>query len=147
MAQQAALVRGWDGGTAGAREVTGWHLANFGAAGAMFSTADELFARDAALLGERVFSPAATQRFFSADPALGFVGPGQFVYQLPGERASPPRLVDREGSIGAYRVDNVLLPASGYSLIVLSHVAGSALGEPSCGEGLVYDLLAAPPEP
>lgn len=134
---------GWTREGTGVSPVHGWQLANFGAAGGMYSTAEDLFRWDVALLQARLLPPATVQAFFAPDPALRFVGLGHFVYPLPGPAGPGPMLVDREGEIGAYRVDNVLVPEGRYSVIVLSHVDWSALGAPYRGEGLVFDLLAA----
>ncbi|HEX5817628.1 MAG TPA: serine hydrolase domain-containing protein [Gemmatimonadales bacterium] len=138
-----ALVPAWDSSASGVRREERWRLENYGAAGALFSTADDLQRWHAALLGGRVLGAAALGTLFSAYPAGGFTGLGSFIYRPQGLGAGAPEIVDREGAIGAYLTNTVIVPESGYTLVVLSNVAHAALGAPYRGEGLVFDLLAS----
>jgi CubicO group peptidase (beta-lactamase class C family) len=138
-----SLVPSWDSSASGVRREERWRLENYGAAGALFSDADDLQRWHAALLGGRVLGAAALDMLFSAYPAGGFTGLGSFIYRLPGLGSGAPQVVDREGAIGAYLTNTVIIPESGYTLVVLSNVAHAALGAPYRGDGMVFDLLAA----
>jgi hypothetical protein len=50
-------------------------------------------------------------------------------------------VVDRQGNIGAWQTDNLLVPADGWIVIVLANTAHAELGAAYRGEGLVSDLL------
>lgn len=136
------LVAAWDSTAAGVRRVDGWRLANYGAAGAMFSTADDLQRWDAALLAHRVLGPEATRTMFSVVEGTGFVTLGSFAYRPQGFGEGAPEFIDREGAIGAYQMEKVLVPEKGYSVIVLSNSAQADIFAPFQGKGMMLDLLA-----
>jgi D-alanyl-D-alanine carboxypeptidase len=140
---RAPLVPAWDSTAAGVRRVDGWRLANYGAAGAMYSTADDLQRWDAALLSFRVLGEAATRRLFAVVPGTGFVTLGSFAYRPQGFGDAPPEFVDREGAIGAYQMEKVLIPEKGYSVIVLSNSAQAEIFAPFEGKGMMLALLTA----
>jgi CubicO group peptidase (beta-lactamase class C family) len=119
----------------------GWRLENYGAAGAMFSTADDLQRWDAALLSGRVLGDAALAAMFTPVAGTGFVTLGSFAYAPEGFGEAAPDFVDREGAIGAYQMEKVLVPAKGYSVIALSNSAQADIFAPFQGKGMMRDLL------
>jgi CubicO group peptidase (beta-lactamase class C family) len=135
------LVPGYDSGASGVARKDGWLLERYGAAGAMYSTVDDLLAWDRALLAHRLLDSSSTRRMFTGDPAAGFVGLGSFVYDVPRPAGGAVGVVDRQGNIGAWQADNLLVPAEGWIVIVLANTAHAELGAAYRGEGLVADLL------
>lgn len=124
---------------------TEWRLANYGAAGAMYSSVRDLLRWNNALLSSRLLDSVSTKQLFTPDPALGFVAPGSFVYALPGTDASALPVIDREGSIGGYQLDNLIIPQAsgpGYSIIIFGNLSWSPIGGAYRGQGLAAELAA-----
>jgi CubicO group peptidase (beta-lactamase class C family) len=135
------LVPGYDSGASGVARKDGWLLERYGAAGAMYSTLDDLLTWDRALLAHRLLDSSSTRRMFTGDPVVGFVALGSFVYEVPRPAGGTVDVVDRQGNIGAWQADNLLVPAEGWIVIVLANTAHAELGAAYRGEGLVADLL------
>lgn len=119
-------------------------LANFGAAGAIIGTSDDLAAFDRALLTHTLLPAATTQTAWQGDPKLGYVALGawSFPAKLAGCTAAVA-LVERRGEIGGVEVRNLLAPEMGRALIVFADRAGLDFGEIWQGKGLSYDLASA----
>lgn len=118
------------------------HVADFGAAGAMYSTAADLLLWDNALDHDTLLAKPYREIMFTADKSLGYVALGSWVY--PASFAGSPMkpvLVERDGGIGAFNLLNLRAPADGYSLIILSNVDTADLGAVYMKHGLAYDIL------
>jgi D-alanyl-D-alanine carboxypeptidase len=119
-------------------------LSSYGAAAALYGTADDLLRLDRVLLGGRLLSEPARAELWRGDPALGFMALGQWAFdaRLAG-CAAPVRIVERRGAIGGVEVRNLLLPATGRIAIVFSRRAPFPFGEVWQGKGFTHDLLSA----
>ena len=120
-----------------------FHLANFGAAGAIYSTAEDLRRWDRALDTDRLLSRPFREIMFTADRKLGYVALGSWVYpgSLPG--GVKPLLVERDGEIGAFNTLNLRAPDDGYDVILLSNTDTADFGQVYMRKGMPYDILKA----
>ncbi len=117
-------------------------LATYGASGGLLGTIDDLFKWDRALLTGAVLSPAMTATFFHANPDLGFVGPGSWIYDLkPVSEATPVRLVERQGEFGGWRLLNLIAPDRGWSIIIFANTNRADIQQTYAKRGLGFALL------
>ena len=121
-----------------------FHIANFGASGALCSTAGDLLLWDSALVGNKLLSKPFSDVMFTPVDGLGYEALGSWVYHasLPGVKPAP-LLIERDGAICAFNTLNLLMPEQGYSMIVFSNVDTADLGAVYTRHGLAYDLLKA----
>lgn len=119
-----------------------FHLATFGAAGAMYSTARDMLRWDDALDRDTLLSKPYREIMFTADKSLGYVGLGSWIYRgaLAGV-AKKPLLVERQGDIGGFRTLNLRAPEEGVSIIILGNTDAADLSATYMQKGLGYDLL------
>ncbi len=116
---------------------------NFGAAGAMYGTVDDLLRWDNALDADRLLPAKWREVMFSPVPTLGYEALGSWVYPapLPG-LVKPPMLVERDGAIGAFQLLSLRAPAEGVSIIIFANTDASDLGQIYARKGLAYDILS-----
>jgi CubicO group peptidase (beta-lactamase class C family) len=138
------LAEGYEKRDAGVGNATFIRYENFGAAGGMYSTAEDLLAFDRALDAYRLLSKASLAALETPDPRLGYVALGAWVYQanLAGV-IRRPRFVERQGAIGGYATLNLRAPDDGIRLIVLSNVDTADLHSLYMGGGLPAEVLRA----
>ena len=119
-------------------------LARFGAAGGLMGTEDDLLAFDRGLLSGKLLPAPARATMWAADPKLGYMALGQWVFEAPLRGcAKPLRIVERRGEIGRFEVRNILLPDRDMAIIAFTNLAGFDFGEIWQGKGLSYELLSA----
>lgn len=119
-----------------------FHLATFGAAGAMYSTARDMLRWDGALDRDTLLSKPYRETMFTADRSLGYVGLGSWIYLGALARvAKKPLLVERQGEIGGFRTLNLRAPEEGVSIIILGNTDAADLSATYMQKGLGYDLL------
>jgi len=119
-------------------------LARFGAAGGLMGREDDLLAFDRGLLSGKLLPAAARSTMWAADPKLGYMALGQWVFEAPLRGcAKPVRIVERRGEIGRFEVRNILLPERDMTIIALTNRPGFDFGEVWQGKGFSYDLLSA----
>ena len=118
-------------------------LASFGASGALVGSADDLWRFDQALMTNRLLGASATQQLWAGDPKLGYVALGawSFPASLTG-CGKPVALVERRGEIGGVQVRNLMAPALGAAIIVLSNTAQTDFGEIWQGKGWMHELAS-----
>lgn len=119
-------------------------LVRFGAAGGLTGPLADMLRFNQALLSGKLLSDKARAELWRGDPALGFMGLGQWAFEakLPGCDA-PIRLIERRGAIGAYQVRNIILPDSGWSVALATKDGKFDFGEIWTGKGAMHDTLAA----
>jgi D-alanyl-D-alanine carboxypeptidase len=119
-------------------------LARFAGAGGLAGTEADLLAFDRALMTGRLLSPQARDTLWRADPALGYMALGQWVFDAPLKGcAKPVRIVERRGEIGRFQVRNLILPERDMAVIAFTNRKAFDFGEIWQGKGLSYDLLSA----
>ncbi|MBC7879835.1 MAG: serine hydrolase [Anaerolineae bacterium] len=124
-----------------------FRIQNFYAAGAMYSTIDDLYTWDRALDTNRLLSKSATTIMFTPTKALGYVALGSWVYTLKFAGGATPLFIERQGSIGAFHSLNLRAPEQDIDLILLSNLDSSDLFTIYAKKGLPYELLQAIFEP
>ncbi len=119
-----------------------FHRANFGAAGAMYSTVGDMLLWDRALDADRLLSAKYREIMFTPARELGFVALGSWVFpaSLPGVTPSP-LLIERDGAIGAFNILNLRAPKEEYSVILFSNVDTANFGAIYSGKGLSFDVV------
>lgn len=116
----------------------------FGAAGGLVGSIADLQRFDRALADGRLLSPAARETLWRADPALGSMALGQWVFDAqPVGCAAPLHIVERRGGIGRYQVRNIIVPERNVVVILFARDENLDFGEIWQGRGLSHDVLAA----
>jgi CubicO group peptidase (beta-lactamase class C family) len=118
-------------------------IENFGAAGAMYSTAEDMLAWDRALIDNKLLSKKLTDEMFMPSPKLGFVGLGSWSYQLKFANGKTSRIVERQGYINGFCALNILIPDENIAAIFLSNTETQTLFQTYAAKGLSYDVLNA----
>ncbi len=117
-------------------------MENFWAAGAMYSTAEDLLRWDVALDEGSLLSPAMQQAMFTPDAKLGFVALSSWVYRtvVPG---SPEKvlLVERQGEIGSFHALSLRLPEQHGHILLLSNLDVVDLNSTYMKKGLPFELV------
>lgn len=119
-------------------------LENFWAAGAMFSTAEDLLRWSVALDTGKLLSPAMRTAMFTPDPKLGFVALSTWAYRTaaPG-RAEKILLLERQGEIDAFHTLSLCLPEQHGHILLLSNLDVADLNSTYMGKGLPAELVRA----
>ena len=118
-------------------------LQNFGPAGAMYSTLEDMRLWDRALFHGRLLGRDALREMFTADKAFGYVALGSWAYDLGvAGRAQKVHCVERQGNIGGIQILNLIAPDQDIALIVMANTDYADLFNTYSGRGLPYDLLA-----
>ena len=116
----------------------------FGAAGGLVGSMADLQRFDHALVHGQLLSAASRELLWQADPALGYMALGQWVFDAqPQGCAAPLHIVERRGGIGRYQVRNIIVPALDLFVIMFVRDENFDFGEIWQGRGLSHDVLAA----
>lgn len=146
-ARNPRRIAGYEKGTTGpVPEQPVYRLENFGAAGAMQSTVDDLLVWDRALDTDRLLPARWREIMFTSDPAKGYTAFGTWVYGYQKYGAKTPTLYERQGGIGALKAQNLRVPEDRISIILLSNLDTADLAAYT-GNTLTCDLLRAIYEP
>lgn len=115
-------------------------IQNFGAAGALVSTAADLLLWDKALLSDKLLSKKFTDEMFTPSEKLGFVALGSWKYKLKlgGVEKS---IVERQGYINGFCALNLIVPEEKIALIFLSNTETQTLFQTYAGSGLSFEVL------
>lgn len=98
------------------------YLQNFGPAGALISTVDDLSRLAAALLEDRLLTRATRAELFRGDIRLGYVALGVWSYPFSDDSLPQPvDVVERQGEAAGYRASLILLPQRNAWLVLLSN--------------------------
>lgn len=134
----------WPGGPTDSERA---QIARYGAAGALVGTPVDLITFDRALLSGALLTSEARAEMWRGDPALGFMGLGQWSFTAPlAGCAKPVRIVERRGAIGRFAVRNAILPDLGISVALFTNRGDpdtGGFGEVWQGKGITHDVLAA----
>ena len=118
------------------------HVPNFGATGAMYSTASDLLRWNRAFDQDKLLSKKYRELMFAPYPANGYGALGSWVFPFYAKNVTKkPLIIDREGEIGAFNLSNLRVPEDGLSILVFSNVETSDRGAAYMGKGIVFDLL------
>ena len=117
-----------------------YRLENYGAAGALYATVDDLGRWDRALLTDRLLPRRLRDAMWTGDPTKGYVAMGSWVYSYLSYGKKMPTLVERMGATGAHRAQNLLAPDDGFAVVLLSNL-GKADFAGYAGRGLACDIL------
>ena len=118
-------------------------IQNFGAAGAMYSTAEDLFLWDRALLANKILSKKYTDEMFAPLPKLGFVALGSWTYSTKFADGKTRKLTERQGYINGFCALNIIAPDDNISAIFLSNTETQTLFRTYAAQGLSYQVLNA----
>ncbi len=116
---------------------------NFGAAGAMYSTAEDLNLWNDALLNYKLLSKKYTDEMFTPSEKLGFVGLGSWIYNLEFSGGAKKRMVERQGYINGFCALNIISYEEKLSAIFLSNTETQTLFRTYASQGLSYEILNA----
>ena len=97
-----------------------FHIENFGAAGAMYSTVMDLLKIDQALYTEELLLKETKDIMNVSYPNLGYVAYGNWVYNYPFAEGSP-KIVERRGGILGFNLVNVRFIEENKTLIIFSN--------------------------
>ena len=115
-------------------------IQNFGAAGAMYSTAEDLLLWDKSLLSNKLLSKKITDEMFTPSEKLGFVALGSWKYNLK-FGGKEKTIVERQGYINGFCALNIIIPEDDFSLIFLSNVETQTLFQTYASKGLSFEIL------
>ena len=115
---------------------------NFGAAGAMYSTAEDLLLWDKALMAHKLLSKKFTDEMFTPSVKLSFVALGSWSYKLKLGGASKT-IIERQGYINGFCALNLIVPEDNLAVIFLSNTETQTLFQTYAGRGLSYEVLKA----
>lgn len=115
-------------------------IQNFGAAGAMFSNAEDLLLWDKALMSYKLLSKKLTDEMFTASPQLGFVALGSWSYKLKLGGAEKT-IVERQGYINGFCALNLIVPEDKLAVIFLSNTETQTLFQTYASRGLSFEVL------
>lgn len=139
-----ATVRGFEGGKPESR---GFHLENFGPAGALYGTTHDLLAFDRALMTGKLVPAAQRAVMWNGEPRYGYAALGQWAFESPLKGCDGPavRIIERRGFIGGVVLRNLILPDLDMVVIMTSNrdSAEATFGEIWQQAGLTHDILAA----
>ena len=115
-------------------------IENFGAAGAMYSTAEDLLLWDKALMSNKLLSKKLTDEMFTPSPQLGFVALGSWSYKLKLGGAEKT-IVERQGYINGFCALNLIVPEDKLALVFLSNTETQMLFRTYASMGLSFEVL------
>lgn len=132
---------GWAGGPDAAERAA---LLRYGAAGGLVGTAADMATFDRALLAGSLLTRPALATMWEGDPKLGYMALGQWSFTAPLARCpAPVRIIERRGGIGRFQIRNLILPASGMTVVLLTNRGDYDFGEIWQGKGPSHDILSA----
>jgi D-alanyl-D-alanine carboxypeptidase len=119
-------------------------IENYGAAGAMYSTASDLATFALALASGKLLSPESTKAMLTGDEKLGYVALGAWVFPLQIDGLNPaPQMLAREGEIGTFKLSLITDPQRERVIIIMTNQSPNPIGTTWAQEGLMFDLLQA----
>jgi CubicO group peptidase (beta-lactamase class C family) len=119
-------------------------IENYGAAGAMYSTASDLATFAIALTSGKLLSTESTKAMLTCDEKLGYVALGAWVFPLQIEGLNPaPQMLAREGEIGTFKLSLIADPQRQRVIIIMTNQSPNPIGAVWAQEGLMFDLLQA----
>ncbi|MCX5691818.1 MAG: hypothetical protein NTV94_18830, partial [Planctomycetota bacterium] len=116
-------------------------LANYGGAGAAYSTADDLLAFNHALMNDVLIDRTSREVMFESSPQSGYAAFGCWVYTLEVPGHGSIRIVERHGAIAGCNVVNLIAPDKAISVILLCNISSFAEPQTWGRQGLAYRLL------
>lgn len=116
-------------------------IQNFGASGAMYSSAEDLMIWDKALISNKLLSKKITDEMFTSSPKLGFVAFGSWSYKLK-IGGVEKKIVERQGHINGFSALNLIIPEDNFALIFLGNVDTQTLFNTYTGKGLSAEILS-----
>lgn len=117
-------------------------IQNFGAAGALVSTAEDLLLWNRALMANKLLSKKSTDEMFTPSAKLGFVGLGSWSYKL-NLGGKEKTIVERQGYINGFCALNLIVPENDFALIFLSNTETQTLFQTYASRGLSFEVLKA----
>lgn len=117
-------------------------IQNFGAAGAMYATAEDLLLWNKALISNKLLSKKYTDEMFTPSEKLGFVAHGSWRYQLNLNKKAKT-IVERQGYINGFCALNIIIPEDDFALIFLSNAETQTLFQTYASRGLSFEILNA----
>lgn len=117
-------------------------IQNFGASGAMYSTAQDLLLWDRALMRNKLLSKKFTDEMFKPSEKLGFVALGSWSYKL-NLGGKEKTIVERQGYINGFCALNLIIPEDDFALIFLSNTETQTLFQTYASQGLSFQVLNA----
>lgn len=118
-------------------------IQNFGASGAMYSTAGDLLLWDRALLSNKLLSKKLTDEMFTPSPKLGFVALGSWTYGAEFADGKTRKLTERQGYINGFCALNIISQEEKIVAIFLSNTETQTLFQTYAAQGLSYKVLNA----
>jgi D-alanyl-D-alanine carboxypeptidase len=119
-------------------------IENYGAAGAMYSTASDLATFALALTNGKLLSTESTKAMLTSDEKLGYAALGAWVFPLQIEGLNPaPQMLAREGEIGTFKLSLIADPQRQRVIIIMTNQSPNPIGTTWAQEGLMFDLLQA----
>lgn len=115
-------------------------IQNFGASGAMYSTAGDLLLWNKALMSNKLLSKKLTDEMFTPSQKLGFVALGSWKYKLK-LGAAEKTIVERQGYINGFCALNLIIPEDNVSVIFLSNTETQTLFQTYASRGLSFLVL------
>lgn len=97
-----------------------FYIENFDAAGAMYSTLEDLLKFDQALYGNDLLSDAQISKMYTSHPELSYVAYGSWAYNHPFIEGYP-LTIERRGGIAGFNGVFMRFPEAKKTLIVLSN--------------------------
>lgn len=131
----------------GKPESTAFRLENFGGAGALYGTTNDLLAFDRALMTGKLIPEAQRAQMWDGKPEYGMAALGQWSFSAPlkdcGDK--PVRIVERRGFIGGVVLRNIILPDLDMVIIMTANraEAEAAFGEIWQQAGISHDVMRA----
>ena len=123
-------------------------IARYAASAGLVGPLEDMLRFDRSFFGrvgfsDPIFSEASRNVMWASDPALGYMGLGQWVFEAPLAGCDAPvQIVERRGGIGKYQIRNIILPADKMVLAIATEKEGFEFGEIWTGSGFMYDLLS-----
>lgn len=118
-------------------------IQNFGASGAMYSTAGDLLLWDKALMSNKLLSKKLTDEMFTPSEKLGFVALGSWTYSVKFSDGKTRKLTERQGYINGFCALNIISPEEKIAAIFLSNTETQTLFQTYATRGLSYKVLNA----
>jgi CubicO group peptidase (beta-lactamase class C family) len=109
-----------------------FHIENFGAAGNMYSTTEDLLKLDQALYGDILLNEKSKELMYRSYPEYNYTGYSVWTYRYPFVNGQP-RIMERRGGIQGMNVVTMRLLDTQQSIIILSNNDGfnpDSFGDP-----------------
>jgi CubicO group peptidase (beta-lactamase class C family) len=120
---------------------TPFRMQNYQAAASAYSTIDDMFLWDRALLTNKLLSKDLTREMFTPSPKLYFVALGSWAYNLKLSDGKEHRMVERQGNVGGFCNLNIIAPDDDWSLVLFSNTETQTLFRTYGNEGLSAEIL------